>query len=84
MIETVKELSESIEQNQLDEIRGILTEDQYELLEHALGSSTEKQAESRVQEFRASMDGTSHLTAVRIGMILQRDQRAIILRLMGL
>lgn len=81
MLDKVKRLKDSIQDEQFDEVAGILGADLFRLLWSALRSETEEDAKSRIREFGDGL--RSHpLKAFGLYKLLNEEQKTIVQDLM--
>jgi hypothetical protein len=84
MLSTVKKLNESVTAEQLETLKTLLEEDQYDALETALRSKTEAEAEASVAVLREKLSNLGAFDFFQIGMILDSEQKSLIGAIAGL
>lgn len=82
MLEKVQQLGDSVTRDQLKDLEKTLGEKLFSLLDHALDSEDEEEAESRVAAFVAEAK-KSPIKVLKVRKILTPEQKDIVMELMG-
>jgi len=79
MLDAVQELGESVSQSQIKDMKNILGEDLYSLLDEVFDSETEEDAKLRIDAFVAEAK-KSPLKIMKARRVLDSDQKKLIMK----
>ena len=82
MLKAVQELGDSVSPAQIKELRSILGDDLFSLLDCAFDSETEEEAKERVDAFVSSAKDNA-VKMLRARRVLDKDQKDLIMKFMG-
>ena len=81
MLKAVQELGDSVSRAQIKELRSVLGDGLYSLLDSAFDSDTEEEAKERVDAF-VSLAKENKMKLLKARRILDKDQKELIMKFM--